>query len=235
MDFEEQKELYRRLEAKDFKPTHVAEVGVYLPETSNVIDYIRAGVRATLVEPDPVSLKKIHTMFGDSPNVSIVEVAVYDRVGQITLSQRDASTFVSDLEASPAIVNDGYQQSEEDQFTVDCTTFDRIDDESIDLLSVDTEGSEWYVLETMRSRPRVISIETHGARYVNPHIDKIQAWMRDNGYVIFYKNRTDSVYVQPDAIKVSLPERIGTQIKSAWLTARRLRKELQARLAGAPQ
>ena len=167
------------------------------------------------------------------PNVSVEEVAVYDRVGTIQLSQRDASTFVSDLEASPAIVNDGYEQSEEDQFTVNCTTFDRIDDESIDLLSVDTEGSEWFVLETMLSRPRVISIETHGARYVNPHIDKIQSWMRDNGYILFYKNRTDSVYVQPDAIDVSFGERLAVMMKGAWLAARRWRKELQAKLAGA--
>ncbi len=235
MDFDAQKELYRRLESKSFTPTHVAEVGVYLPETSNIIDYIRDGVRATLVEPDPVSLQKIHAMFGDLPNVKVEEVAVYDRVGTIQLSQRDASTFVSDLEASPAIVNDGYEQSEEDQFTVNCTTFDQIDDESIDLLSVDTEGSEWFVLETMLSRPRVISIETHGARYVNPHIDKIEGWMRDNGYVLFYKNRTDSVYVQPDEVDVSFGERLGVTIKSAMLAARRLRKELQAKLSGSGQ
>ncbi|MEM6513794.1 MAG: FkbM family methyltransferase [Pseudomonadota bacterium] len=232
MDFDAQKELYRRLETKRFKPSHVAEVGVYLPETSNIIDYIRAGVRATLVEPDPVSLKKIHAMFGELPNVHVEEVAVYDRVGTIQLSQRDASTFVSDLEASPAIVNDGYQQSEEDQFTVDCTTFDRIDDRSIDLLSVDTEGSEWFVLETMLSRPRVISIETHGARYVNPHLDKIEGWMRDNGYVLFYKNRTDSVYVQPEAITVTVGERLAAMWKGLWLGLRRWRKELQASLAG---
>jgi hypothetical protein len=62
---------------------------------------------------------------------------------------------------------------------VRCTTFDRLDDGSIDLISIDTEGSEWFVLKYITSRPDVISIETHGAAYTNPYLDEIQRWMRE--------------------------------------------------------
>ncbi len=78
---------------------------------------------------------------------------------------------------SPAQVNDDYQIRKEDRFQVGCVRFDEIDDGSIDLLSVDTEGSEWYVLKYLKSRPLVISVETHGKSYLNPFFGEISAWM----------------------------------------------------------
>ncbi len=221
------KRLYRKLEQKGYRPNHVAEVGVWVPETSNIFDYIEAGVRTTLVEPDPDSIKRIEARFGELPNVTLHRVAAYDFEGQLDLSQRDASTFVSELEASPAIVNDGYVVSDEDKFTVDCTTFDKIDDGSIDLISIDTEGSEWFVIKYMTSRPEVISIETHGAAYTNPHIDDIVSWMSSNDYVVFFKDKSDSVYVRRDGdIPVTFGDRLALAWKNAMLAFRRFRKQL---------
>ena len=106
-----EKRLYRMLEKKGFRPTHVVEVGVWMPEMSNIFDYIEAGIRTTLVEPDHASIARIKERFGAYDNVTLHEVAAYDFEGELELSQRDASTFVSELEASPAIVNDGYEVS----------------------------------------------------------------------------------------------------------------------------
>jgi hypothetical protein len=41
------------------------------------------------------------------------------------------------------------------------------------LLSVDTEGCEWYALKNLKSRPKVISLETHGKYYTNAYIKEI--------------------------------------------------------------
>ena len=218
--------LYRRLQAKGFGPAHVAEVGVHYPEESNLFDYIQAGTRTTLVEPDPASITRIENCFGDKPGVTLHKVAVFDANGKLSLAQRDASTFVSELSASPAIVNDGYSVSEGDCFEVDAVTFDRIDDGTIDLLSVDTEGSEWFVLKHMKSRPGVISIETHGAAYLNPHLPEIEAGMADNGYRAYYKDKSDTVYVREDAVRLTTGERIALRLKSASLALRRARKRL---------
>jgi len=220
------KNLYLKLQRKGFEPRHVAEVGVYAPEASNILDYIEAGVRTTLVEPDPESVRRIRERFGDRPNVTLHAVAAYDFEGTIELSQRDASTFVSELESSPAIENDGYVVTEEDQFTVGCTTFDTIDDGSIDLLSVDTEGSEWFVIKHMTSRPDVISIETHGAAYINPNLAEIEAWMDRNQYVVLFKDNTDSVYVRRDRIQPDGRDRIRLAWKNLAIASRRLRKRL---------
>ncbi len=220
------KMLYVKLRQKGYEPTHVAEVGVWAPETSNIFDYIQAGIRTTLVEPDPESVRRIEALFGQKPNVTLHPVAAYDFDGTLELSQRDASTFVSALESSPAIVNDGYVVSEDDQFTVECTTFDKIDDGSIDLISIDTEGSEWYVIKYMASRPHVISIETHGAAYTHPHIDDIESWMAANNYELFFKDKSDSVYVQSGRIRVTLVDKVKLAWKNAMLAIRRFRKQL---------
>lgn len=229
MNEQPHKTLFVRLQAKGFEPAHVAEVGVYRPETSNIYDYIDSGVRATLVEPDPDSIERIKALFGDSPNVTLHEVAAFEYDGVLDLSQRDASTFVSELESSPAIVNDGYVVTDEDKFSVNCTTFDKIDDGSIDLISVDTEGSEWYVVKYMTSRPAVISIETHGAAYINPNMDDIERWMSENGYIVFFKDKSDTVYVRNGAIDLNLGDKLSLAWRNMRIRLRRMRKRALAK------
>lgn len=101
---------------------------------------------------------------------------------------------------SPALVNDRYQPKAEDLFYAEAHVFSDFDDGSIDLLSIDTEGCEWYVLMHMKSRPLVISLETHGKRYRNQYITEIQQWMKDNGYRKWYRDKSDTVYVLPQIV-----------------------------------
>lgn len=103
---------------------------------------------------------------------------------------------------------------------------DTLDDGNIDLISIDTEGSEWYVIKYLKSRPDVISIETHGAVYVNPKIDEIESWMAANGYVVYFKDKSDSVYVRPDKIRVSILDQLALAWKNVRIRFRRFRKQL---------
>jgi hypothetical protein len=91
MNDQPEKRLFRELERKGYRPTHVAEVGVWMPEMSNVFDYIEAGVRSTLVEPDPASIRRIRDRFAGHDHVTLHELAAYDFDGELELSQRDAS------------------------------------------------------------------------------------------------------------------------------------------------
>ncbi|MDQ1266033.1 MAG: hypothetical protein QG635_1185 [Bacteroidota bacterium] len=176
----------------------VAEVGVYLPETSNVLGFIRDGCSALLVEPDPVCIDRIRDYFGEYSNVQIVQKAIFDKCGSINLFRNNASTFVEGISASPALVNDRYKPKNEDKFSAEAITFDRIDNGKIELLSVDTEGCEWFVLMNLISRPKVISLETHGKKYVNPYIDKITKWIENNDYKEWYKDTSDTVYIKKE-------------------------------------
>jgi FkbM family methyltransferase len=218
MNTSENKLIYRRLSQKGFKPSHVAEVGVYLPETSNILDYIKQGIRTTLVEADPRYVAAIREYFGHRYPITLHPVAVFDSEGSLELINRAASTFASVLESSPALVNDAYQKQDADKFTVPAKRFDSLDDGTIDLLSIDIEGCEWYVLKYMKSRPAVISVETHGKRYINPFINEITDWMVQNGYELWYKDSSDSVYIRSGLFPVTTTDRWGLLINK-WILA----------------
>ena len=91
-------------------------------------------------------------------------------------------------------MNDGYVIAAGRSFTVPAVTFDTIDDGTIDVLAIDIEGGEWFVLRHLVSRPAIISVETHGKRYVNPYRAEIDAWMRAEGYGAWYRDDSDTVY-----------------------------------------
>jgi len=230
MNYESTKRIYRKLSKKGFQPMHVAEVGVYHPETSNLYDYIVEGVRTTLVEPDPKSIKLIKEFSTNRDNITLHEVAVYKHSGKITLAQREASTFVSELDSSPAIVNDQYRVDDQDVFEVVARTFDEIDDGTIDLLSVDIEGSEWFVIQNLVSRPAVISIETHGAMYTNPNLRELRDWLEKNQYTAWYKDRSDTVYVKQGSIAISPLDRTSLFIYEIYLFIRKYRKLIKKKI-----
>ncbi len=200
--------IYQKVKAKGLEIRTCCEVGVYLPETSNVIDFIHDGIATILVEPDPSSIAAIKERFGNLENITLHEVAVFDKQGTITLSKAAASTFVSELPYSPATVNDQYEVKTSETFEVPCVKFSGIDPGDIDLLCIDTEGSEWYVLQDLKSKPKVISIETHGKLYVNPFIGQIKAWMGEHQYQPWFKDKSDTVYIKNGIANVSFAEKM---------------------------
>lgn len=219
-------ELYEKVTSKNFHPKHVAEVGVWHPETSNIYLFIQDGIKASLFEPDPESITLIKNCFKDKNNVTLHETAICDFNGDVKLYKRASSTFVSLLTSSPAIVNDIADLDTTETFTAKARVFNEIDDGGIDLISIDTEGSEWFVIKNMISRPAVISIETHGGAYINPYIDELISWMKENGYAIWYKDKSDSVYVRRDIISPSLSEKISLFFMDIAIQLKALKKRL---------
>ena len=83
------------------------------------------------------------------------------KVNRICLSR--SSSFISSSNSSPAIINDSYDKENNTTVKVKAKKFSSEDPGNIDLISIDIEGSEWFVIKNMISRPNVVSIETHGA------------------------------------------------------------------------
>ena len=221
MNFQSNKLIFKKINAKLILIQKVCEVGVYLPETSNIIDFVKQGKETILVEPEPRSIEAIKSYFESYNNVTLIPAAIYKHTGTITLSKAEASTFVSDLPTSPALKNDSYQIDNNKKIEVECKLFSDIDKGDIDLLSIDTEGSEWYVLLTIISRPKVISIETHGKYYINPFIKEIKNWMIENDYKIWFKDKSDTVYFKKGLFNLSLKDNISLQLTNFYLWFRR--------------
>jgi len=195
-----------------------------------VLDFTLNNVETILVEPNPSCIDSINTFFANRNNVFLHPVAVYDYPKRIKLFCKGASTFVGDLDNSPALTNDNYKQDEKDALYVDAVCFDSIDPGNIDLLCLDIEGSEWFVIKHMKSRPAVLSIETHGKYYVNPYIQEIKNWAKENSYVIWFKDKSDTVYANPQIIPVNLQDKLQLLLKELSLYWRRakLRKLLSS-------
>lgn len=218
--------IFRKLKRKRIVLNHICEVGVYTPGYSNIIDFIKSGIRTTLIEADPATVKKLAEYFKDYPAVKIYPVAIWDYNGTINLHKAQASTFVSKLHSSPALANDDYLVSDENTFEAECRVFSAIDDGTIDLLSVDIEGSEWYVLKHMNSRPKIISIETHGRYYINPFINNIKNWTLKHGYQVWYKNVSDTVFVRKDIFRPGFLEKLNLKITEGMLALQKLKRTL---------
>ncbi|MBF0470134.1 MAG: FkbM family methyltransferase [Gammaproteobacteria bacterium] len=222
-------ELWRKVNSKGFHPNHVAEVGVGYPNTSNVYGYIEMGVKTTLVEPNPDSILLIKEKF-DGKNITLHQAAICDYSGEVELCMRQSSTFVADLTSSPALVNDSCNIAASTKKVVKALRFDEVDDGTIELLSIDTEGSEWFVLKNMVSRPAVISVETHGGIYQNPYLEQILDWLQRNRYKLWYKDKSDSVFVLESQIPVTSGERITLLFSNLKIALKSFKKRLSKRI-----
>ena len=219
-------QLYQKVKSKNIPILNVCEVGVYLPETSNILGFINEGIETMLVEPNPSVHDSIESYFAAHENVTLHKVAAYDFNGKINLSTAQASTFISNLPSSPALINDYYQHSQSNTFEVDCIVFSEIDNSSIDLLSIDTEGAEWYVLKHLQSRPKIICIETHGKFYINPFISNITNWMMENNYQVWYKTKSDTIYFKEGHMKRSFADNLYLLRMNFIISFRRFKKYL---------
>jgi len=222
------KKIYRKLQRKNIAFNHVCEVGVFLPEYSNIIDFIKSGIRTTLVEADPVVAEKLSDYFKDY-NVTVHPVAIFNRNGTIELTRNDQSTFVTALTTTPALVNDRYKQSKEDVFVTQCRLFSEIDTGDIDLISIDIEGCEWYVIDKMQSRPKIISVETHSKEYVNPNIGLINKWMKSNSYIMWYQDLSDTVYVQANLFNRDLADKLETGYSRGRVKWKKFKQRVKTR------
>lgn len=223
-------EIYRRCKSKGFTPEHVAEVGVFSPESSNVLQYTLDGIRTTLVEAHPTYAADVERYFANYANVTLHTVAIADAPGRLRLFTRGPSTFAEGIADSPSVVNDRYANSDDDTVTVVCKRFDQIDDGTIDLLSLDIEGSEWFVIKHLVSLPTVISVETHGKAYTNPYLPQIEGYMQAAGYRVWYRDNSDTVYVRPELLPVTKLDRTVLRLESFRLRLRRTKSRAKRAL-----
>lgn len=161
--------------------------------------------------PNPPAGPYTYPGFGALSHVQLHHVAVYATKGEIDMYECNASSFVGGVQ-SPIKVNNGYVESDSvdgiksiikgfpyagaAHTKVRSTTIDEFDNGQIDILAVDTEGCEYYALETLISRPKLICLETHGQQYVNPMLDQIVKWMQTNGYGMAGQTESDTLFVK---------------------------------------
>jgi FkbM family methyltransferase len=207
------------------------EVGVFYASTCHLRGFAEAGVPTMLVEADPKCVADLRAAFGARGNVQIVPNAIWHERTELTFYRANASTYVGSVSESPALVNDSYKPKEEDAFRVTAVLFSDVDPADLDLVLIDVEGAEYNVLQTMKSRPKVLSLELRAGRYLNPNYTKIVAWLEQNDYRLWFHNNTDSVYIRSD-VAIPFAKSLKYRAISAAADVRQAWKRTKAVLRG---
>lgn len=132
-------------------------------------------------------------------NVFVYNVAIYDKSENLVFLVSDEESSILGLNSPLAQQNflplSNIPPKETVVESKMITDFDKGD---IDLLLLDMEGAEYFVLKHLISRPKVIVVEMEiensaflNGRYKNPYSDEINDWMKNNNYHSFFKNGAD--------------------------------------------
>jgi FkbM family methyltransferase len=147
-----------------------------------------------MFEPHPDFFKMLEKEFKDISNLKIHNLAIGDKNEMVGFCFHACS--LKDNPYNPASKNNNWAEDKDIIIEVQSSTIDKFDDGTIDLLTVDTEGSEWFTLKYLISRPKILCIETHGGNYVNPYLNDITKWMGDNEYIAYAYDLSDTVFIK---------------------------------------
>ena len=203
-------------------PRTLIEFGAAHPFSMRLGPYIDAGNKVILVEANPrlyycitkgweqgdfqSTWPEVPPLPHAHPGLSgarlqVINAAIVETAGPVTFFEYNASSFVKGV-SSPAVVNNGFDiNAKQTEYTVPGMTIDQFDDGEIDVLLADVEGSEWWCINGLKSRPKVIVLELWGQTgpgetFENANIGKIAAWMNANGYAFGGRDQTDAVFIK---------------------------------------
>lgn len=199
--------------AKEFKLKcdTVFEVGVYIPEQSQSIGFINDGSKCVMFEPLPNICSLLRKHFSNNKNVVIHQIAIGEKTGVQKLYLSDvweqSATLNLFENSSPLMTTNGWNSGIENLKSIDVSVgeFKDYDSGDIDILIVDAEGSEWFVIKDMVSRPQLISLEVGNSigtvhNYTNYYLKDIELWMKNNGYEFYERCGDDVYYIRRDKL-----------------------------------
>lgn len=184
----------------DNKLKTIFEIGVgnpYICRTSDMMGDNRFDLH--LFEAHPQTYHNLINSFGHYNNVVIQNIALFDRDGEIIFCEDGDSSYVDEI-VSPTKHNVPNIAATKNKITIGCKSIKHFDNNNIDIILVDTEGSEWRIIKDMISRPKLIVLETHNyddhgnGAYSTPDIEQIINWMGVNNYSLIEKDSTDSYF-----------------------------------------
>lgn len=171
------------------------EIGAYDGvEFSNTCYFEKyKGWNGVCIEPQPEAFEKLKF----NRKCLCVHGAVYDRNGSIEFMENTDNELLSGIEDDKM---DDQMEGRKVLYTVPCydinTILDMTGREYIEFVSLDTEGSEYKILENMdfkRHKVKCFCIENNGLG-----IFKIGELLRVNGYKIVSRIGRDTIYYKDD-------------------------------------
>lgn len=169
----------------------IFEIGVGNPSicrTANEFNH-----QCYLFEANPQIYQQLVQSYGNRSNFHIYNIAIADYDGEIDFLCNGDSSFISDIKSPASRGNNEYLNTFK-KIKVPCQKISNFENnEPIDLMLLDMEGSEWYVLKNLKGKPKIIVIEMQNEdkTYKNPFFEEILKWMKENNYILKGKNQIE--------------------------------------------
>lgn len=163
----------------------IFEIGVGHLYHCRTLPFINSDAECWLFEPNPMCFTELESHLSHHPNFKLFNYAVGAENKECHLCLAGPSSFLEGID-SPEKSRNPSADKELTKVVVRVKSIKDIDTGDIDVLLLDTEGSEFDIIKNLISRPRQISVEMYsfGVRYKNPHFDEILQWMKENNYEI---------------------------------------------------
>lgn len=167
------KMLYEHYSVDPFEIRTACEVGV--GPLSFMVPYVGLAEKMILIEPHRDLVEHTKTYM---PPEFVHQAAVAHKECRLNFRDNGANGtgFLSMLDWSPYKHDPRKMQQ---RYRVDAFPFDHWDDGKIDIMNIDCEGSEHFVISNMVSRPFIICIEIDTR---NPKAEYIRNWLSSEGY-----------------------------------------------------
>jgi hypothetical protein len=176
------------------------EIGVGPIGKCRLLEFIQNDRQVHLVEGLPKYQDAIVAKFLDAENVKLYPIIISDEPGTEKIFDRGEGSWITKLPSSPDTQNNGVRINQKKCCEVNAMTLGQIDPGNIEIMLIDIEGAEWYALQTMKSRPKLIVLETHLTfhRYKNPYMTQINDWMAKNCYEVIAIDESDTMYAKKE-------------------------------------
>lgn len=167
------------------KVKKIWEIGVGEPYQSRTSHFINTDIECWLFEPNPISFAGIKERFEQHNNFKLFNFALGAENKNVNFFLAKGSSYIEGFN-SPDLCGNPNSMDEKEKISVQMKDMQQVDPGDIDVLLLDTEGSEYDIIKRMNSRPRKIVIEMYsfGVKYKNPYFDQILEWMNKENYML---------------------------------------------------
>ncbi len=176
-------------------PKVICEIGCgNMNECRSAQTWYNSSIKHLLFEPNKKFYNDIVKRSGMLDNVYIYNCAILDEEKEVELVDLGSCGHIKGYK-SPQISKGESAIEKIQAFPI--KYFDKGD---IDLLYIDTEGTEYFALLTLYSRPAAINIEMEIKQnnYKNPYFDEIMQWMLMNRYKKIKEIENDYLFIKEE-------------------------------------
>lgn len=170
-------------------PSHVCECGANSPINCYAKAFLGRS-RLTLIEPMPIQFGRLVDQLGSQDGVTLHNVAIIDEdeprdVVMMAWANdcSHGSTHLAGVRAPTHVTGKGgIPKDNTTEIVVRGVPFSDIDTGDIDVMLLDCEGAEFFVLKRMISRPKIIKLEQYWGPHPHAMLDELTGWFHANGY-----------------------------------------------------